>query len=160
MRAYEDNLHYLYVERHKTDYIQPAITYLNTEIFNYLLIYVTVIIPELQKLEYPTSGEDSHVFQTWLSDKLHSGNVNHCLLAGLLLYDIHDPKGSPTHYSNADSTFICMHKPELQETLSQFMCHSKATTEKHYRTHLAPTGMYSIFKELARCQALPGEKEK
>ena len=158
--ANEDNLHYLYVERHKTDYIQPAIIYLDTEIFNYLLIFVTVIIPELPKLEYPRSGEDCHVFQIWLSDKLHSSNLNHCLRAGLLLYDIHDPKGCPTHYRKAASTLISMHKPELQETLSQFMCHSRATTEKHYRTHMAHKGMYSIYKELARCQALQGEKEK
>ncbi|KAI6647787.1 hypothetical protein LOD99_8502 [Oopsacas minuta] len=49
-----------------------------------------------------------------------------------------------------------MHRPELQETLSQFMCHSRSTTEKHYRTHMAHRRMYTIFKELGRCQAIEG----
>ncbi|KAI6648374.1 hypothetical protein LOD99_12183 [Oopsacas minuta] len=60
--ANEHNLHYLYVEHHKTDYIQPAIIYLEAEVFNYQLIFVTVIIPKLPKLEYPSSGEDCHMF--------------------------------------------------------------------------------------------------
>ncbi|KAI6659896.1 hypothetical protein LOD99_14236 [Oopsacas minuta] len=49
-----------------------------------------------------------------------------------------------------------MHRPELQETLSQFMCHLRSTAEKHYRTHMAHRGMYTIFKELGRCQAIEG----
>ena len=156
INANEDHLHYLYVEEHKTGHMQPAIMYLDSEMYNYLLIFVMVVIPQLPRLEVPRSGDDSRVFQTWKSQILHSSNVNHCFRAGLNLFGIDDPHGCPTHYRKAASTLISMHRPELQETLSQFMCHSRSTTEKHYRTHMVHRGMYTIFKELGRCQAIEG----
>ena len=53
---------------------------------------------------------------------------------------------------------ISMHKPELQMSLSQFMCHSRSTTERHYRHHMAHRGLYSTFSALESCQAMPGEE--
>ena len=156
--ANKDNLHYIYVEQHKTGYIQPAIIYLTTEVFNYLVLFVTVILPELPAIGHVRSGDDCHVFQTWLSDCLHTSNVSNCLRNGLKLYGIDDPDGCPTHYRKAASTLISMHKPELQESLSQFMCHSRSTTERHYRHHMAHRGLYSTFSALASCQAMPGEE--
>ena len=155
--ANKDDLHYIYVEQHKTGYIQPAIIYLTTEVYNYLLLFVTVIIPELPAIGHVRSGDDCHVFQTWLSDCLHTSNVSSCLRNGLKLYGIDDPDGCPTHYRKAASTLISMHKPELQESLSQFMCHSRSTTERHYRHHMAHRGLYSTFTALASCQAMSGE---
>ena len=156
--ANKENLHYIYVEQHKTGYIQPAIIYLTTEVFNYLVLFVTVILPELPAIGHVRSGDDCHVFQTWLSDCLHTSNVSNCLRNGLKLYGIDDPDGCPTHYRKAASTLISMHKPELQESLSQFMCHSRSTTERHYRHHMAHRGLYSTFSALASCQAMPGEE--
>ena len=37
------------------------------------------------------------------------------------------------------------------------MCHSRSTTERHYRHHMAHRGLYSTFTALASCQAMPGE---
>ena len=156
--ANEDNLHYMYIEEHKTGHIQPAIIYLNSEIFNYLLIFIEVVIPQLPQMEDSRHENGCRVFQTWKSIILHSSNVNHCFRAGLLLFGIEDPHGCPTHYRKAASTLISMHKPELQESLSQFMCHSRSTTEKHYRTHMAHKGMYTIFQELGMCQAITGDE--
>lgn len=59
--ANEDNLHYMYIEEHKTGHIQPAIIYLNSEIFNYLLIYVKVVIPKLPQMEDSRHGDDCRV---------------------------------------------------------------------------------------------------
>ena len=43
----------------------------------------------------------------------------------------------------------------MQESLSQFMYHSRSTTERHYRHHLSHRGLYSVFMELAKFQAMP-----
>ena len=89
---------------------------------------------------------------------LHTSNVSSCLRNGLKLYGIDDPDGCSTHYRKAASTLISMHKPELQMSLSQFMCHSRSTTERHYRHHMAHRGLYSTFSALASCQAMRGEE--
>ena len=100
--ANKDDLHYIYVEQHKTGYIQPAIIYLTTEVYNYLLI-----IPELLAIGHVRSGEDCHLFTTWQSDCLHTSNVSSCLRNGLKLYGIDDRK--------AASTLISMHQEFIQE---------------------------------------------
>ena len=89
---------------------------------------------------------------------LHTSNVSSCLRNGLKLCEIDDPDRCATHYHKAASTLISMHKPELQESLSQFMCHSRSTTERHYRHHIAHRGLYSTFSALASCQAKSGEE--
>ena len=61
--ANKDNILYIYVEQHKTGYIQPAIIYLTKEVYNYLLLFVTVIIPELPAIGHVRSGDDCHVFR-------------------------------------------------------------------------------------------------
>ena len=66
--ANKDNLHYIYVEQHKTGYIQPAKVYLTTEVYNNLLLFVTVILPDFPSIGHVRSGHDCHVFQTWLSE--------------------------------------------------------------------------------------------
>ena len=34
------------------------------------------------------------------------------------------------------------------------MCHSRSTTEPHYRHHMSHRGLYPVFTELAKCQAM------
>ena len=46
----------------------------------------------------------------------------------------------------------------MQESLSQFMCHPRATTERHYRLHMSHIGLSSVFTELARCQSLQADE--
>ena len=45
----------------------------------------------------------------------------------------------------------------MQESLSQFMCHTRSTTERHYRHHMSHRSLWPVFNELSRCQALPSE---
>ena len=157
-----DSLHHIYVEHHKTGYIQAAIIYLGAEIYSYLKIFVCRVIPLLPSITIHcgTRGEDDcHVFQTWKCPVLRTSTVSHCLRSGLRLFGIEDPHGCPTDYRKAASTLISMNNPSMQESLSQFMCHARSTTERHYRHHMSHRGLYPVFNELARCQALPAEGE-
>lgn len=127
--ANNDGLHYIYIEKHKIGYIQPAIIYLDAEIYMFLLIFATVVITQLPPIGHERTGADCRVFQTWTVDSLHTSNVSTCLRTGLSLYGINDPHGCPTHYRKAVSTLISLHNPDFQESLSQFMCHARKTTE-------------------------------
>ena len=40
-----DNLHYLYVANHKTGYLQPAKLYLDAEIYDLLITFVSRLLP-------------------------------------------------------------------------------------------------------------------
>ena len=153
-----DNLHYIYVENHKTGSIQPAIIYLENEIYNYLVTFITRVIPLLPSIKQSRTRNHCHVFQTWTSDRLRTSTISSCMRAGLKLFGIEDPKGCPTNFRKAASTLISMHKPTMQEPLSQFMCHARSTTERHYRHHMSHRGLSSVFTELARCQALPSDE--
>ena len=153
-----DRLHYLYVENHKTGCLQPAIIYLEAEIYNFLFTLVTIVIPLLPCIERSRTDANCHVFQTWTSDRLRTSTISNCLRIGLKLFGIDDPKGCPTNYRKAASTLISMHKPAMQESLSQFMCHSRSTTERHYRHHMSHRGLSSVFNDLAHCQGLSSEE--
>ena len=152
-----DNLHYIYVENHKTGYIQAAIIYLEAEIYHYLLTYVTIILSLLPCIQHSRIDNSCHVFQTWTSDILRTSTISCCLRSGLKLFGIDDPQGCPTNYRKAASTLISMHNPSMQEPLSQFMCHARSTTERHYRHHMSHKSLSSVFNELAKCQSLPSE---
>ena len=67
-----DNLHYIYIENHKTGYIQPAIIYLEAEIYNFLFTLVTIVIPLLPCIQRSRTDANCHVFQTWTSDRLRT----------------------------------------------------------------------------------------
>ena len=155
-----DNLNYIYVENHRTGHTQPAIIYLEHEIYNYLVTFIAIVIPLLPAIDHSRTGSDCHVFQTWTSDRLHTSTISSCMRVGLKLFGIEDPKGCPTNFRKAASTLISMHKPTMQEPLSQFMCHARSTTERHYRHHMSHKGLSSVFNELARCQALPSDEGK
>ena len=144
--ANEDGLHYLYAENNKIGHIHHAIIFRDSEIYTYSLTIVIIALPTLPQLEQTMTWEDCHVFQTWQSNVLHSSNVIPCFRSSLSLYVIDVPNGCPTHYRKAASTLISLYKPELQETLSQLICHSRSTTENHYRTHMAHEEMYEIFR--------------
>ena len=152
-----DSLHYIYVENHKTGYIQAAIIYLEAEIYNYLLTFTTIVLALLPCIGHQRTDDNCHVFQTWTSDSLHTSTINSCLRAGLKHFGINDPQGCPTNYRKAASTLISMHNHSMQESLSQFMCHARSTTERHYRHHMSHKGLSSVFNELAKCQALSNE---
>ena len=150
-----DNLHYIYITNHKTGHIQPAIIYLEAEIYTHLSTFVTKVLSLLPSADQPRNSDNSRVFQTWHSAVLRTNTISSCLRAGLKLFGISDPNGCPTHYRKAASTLISMHNPSMQESLSQFMCHARSTTERHYRHHMSHRGLYSVFTELAKCQAMP-----
>ena len=148
-----------YVANHKTGSIQPAIIYLEAQIFEYLLAFVNHVLPLLPATLQARCEKTSHVFQTWISIKLRTCTVSHWFRAGLLLFGINDPHGRPTEYRKAASTLISMHNPLMQESLSQFMCHARSTTERHYRHHMSHKSLWPVFNELARCQNLPSEED-
>ena len=152
-----DRLHYIYVENHKMGCLQPAIIYLEAEIYNFLFTLVKIVIPLLPCIERWRTDDNCHVFQTWTSDRLRTSTISNCLRSGLKPFGIDDPKGCPTNYRKAASTLISMHKPAMQESLSQFMCHARSTTERHYRHHMSHRGLSSVFNDFAHCQALINE---
>ncbi|KAI6656073.1 hypothetical protein LOD99_11339 [Oopsacas minuta] len=156
-----DNLVYIYVTNHKTGSLQAAIIYLDVEIYNYLVTMITIVLPLLPSISDISSRNEKncHVFQTWTSGRLRTSSISSCLRSGLKLFGIHDPDGCPTNYRKAASTLISMHKPSMQESLSQFMCHARSTTERHYRHHMSHRGLSSVFNELAKCQALPSNDD-
>ena len=153
------NNYYIYVQNHKTGYKQPAIIYLEPEIYNYLLVFVLELLPLLPSIGLVRCAANCPVFQTCRSGFLVSTNISNCLHSELILYGINDPDGRPTDYRKAAATLISMHSPTLQEPLSQFMCHNRSTAERHYRHHMSHQYLSRVFTELARCQALPIENE-
>ena len=152
-----DNLHYIYVQNHKTGSLQAAIIYLEAEIYDYLYTFVTILLPLLPCIQHSRYTPNCRVFQTWFSDKLRTSTISSCLRIGLKLFGIDDPHGCPTNYRKAASTLISIHQPSMQEPLSQFMCHARSTTERHYRHHMSHRGLSTVFNELAKCQTLPTE---
>ena len=60
--ANNDGLHYIYFEKHKPGYIQPAIIFLEAEIYTYLLIFATLVITQLPPIGHERTGADCHVF--------------------------------------------------------------------------------------------------
>ena len=146
--------HFIYVQNHKTDYKQPAIIFLDEEIYSFLYQFVTTILPSLPLIGVQRNASDDHVFQTWRSKDLPSTSVSSCLRAGLLLFGINDPEACPTQYRKAASTLMSMHNPSMQEPLSQFMCHERSTAERHYRHHMSHRFLSSVFTELGRCQTI------
>ena len=80
------NLYHIYIANHKTGSIQPAIIYLEAQIFEYLLAFVNHVLPLLHATLQALCEKTSHVFQTWISIKLHTCTVNHCFRTGLLLF--------------------------------------------------------------------------
>ena len=153
-----EGLHHMYIKNHITGYIQPAIIYLDADVYQSLFRYVTIILPLLPTTGHQRHGNDRNVFQTWHSYTLVASNVGSCLRAGLELYGISDPNGCPTDYRKAASTLISIQNPSMQESLSQFMCHARATTERHYRLHMSHIGLSTVFTELARCQTLQADE--
>ncbi|KAI6659735.1 hypothetical protein LOD99_10704 [Oopsacas minuta] len=156
-----DNLVYIYVANHKTGSLQAAIIYLDVEIYFYLVTMITTVLPLLSSISDISSRDEKncHVFQTWTSDRLRTSSITTCLRSGLKHFGIHDPDACPTNYRKAASTLISMHKPSMQESLSQFMCHARSTTERHYRHHVSHRGLSSGFNELEKCQALPSNDD-
>ena len=147
-----DNNHYMYVQNHKTGYKQPAIIFLEDEIFQFLLQYVTILLPSLPPLVPERNLNDCPVFQSWRSNSLPSNTVCYCLRSGLLLFGIVDHSSCPPQYRKAASTLTSM-----QEPLSQFMCHERSTAERHYQHHMSHRYLSSVFTELAKCQTNPDE---
>ena len=113
---------------------------------------VLLLLPSAEELR---NNVNSRVFQTRRSAVLRTSSISSCLRAGLKLFGISDPNGCPTHYRKATSTLISMHNPSMQESLSEFMCHSRFTAERNYRHHMSHRGLYPVFTELAKCQAMP-----
>ena len=132
-----NNLYHIYVANHKTGSIQPIIIYLEAHIFEYLLAFVNHVLHLLPATLQARCEKTSHVFQTWIAIKLRTCTVSQCFRAGLLLFGINDPNCRPTDYRKATSTLISMHNPSMQESLSQFMCHARSTTERQYRHHMS-----------------------
>ena len=106
-----ENNHYIYVQNHKTGYKQPAISYLEAEIFNYLLVFVLELLPLLPSIGLVRCATNCPIFQTWRSGSLVFINISNCLRSGLIGYGINDPDGRPNDYSKAAATLISMHSP-------------------------------------------------
>ena len=152
----EDN-HRVYIQNHKTGYKQPAIIYLDHEIYNYLLLFVSVVIGLLPPLGHQRHGPICNAIQTWRSDSLVYTNISSCFRAGLKLFGIDDPDARPTHFRKAASTLISIHCLNLQEPLNQFMCHDRSTAERQYRHQMSHQYLSHVFTEIARCQSHPYE---
>ena len=151
-----ENVHRVFVAKHKTCAIQPATIFINDDVFELLLKYIGVILPKLPNFNggLQSITIDTHAFLTFGGKPLLSSRLTPIFKLALKSMGIFCDC-TITDFRKVSVSLTGKYCPELQEIMAQFFCHSRIVHEKSYNIQLGHSGLIKAFKALETMQSNP-----
>ena len=146
------------VSKHKTGYLQSAILCIYLEIYRALHFFAHDIISKLPSAPvtsspYKSSKEES-IFLAYNGQPLKSSQITPIVIRSLESTGIHF-NGTDADLRKAAATLTADLNPEMQDVVSDFLCHSRSVHDKFYRVQHGQRGLVRAFETIQSLQSNP-----